>query len=114
MFCYKYNDKLINFILIFVDNSTTSSSLQWAGVVTVKDNTDNVREEQDLILEEVEDDNSVLIEVYLHVYIITCTQCMRLSQYSVVNNKYNLLHVFLGLQRFLSILLFWVKCYIYM
>lgn len=87
--------KLINFILIFVDNSTTSSSLQWAGVVTVKDNADNVREEQDLILEEVEDDNSVLIEVYLQVYMITCTQCMRLSQYSVVNNKYNLLHVFL-------------------
>lgn len=56
--------------MIFVDDSTTSSSLQWAGVVTVKD---NVREEQDLILEEVEDDNSVLIEVYLQVYMITCT-----------------------------------------
>lgn len=71
-FCFKYNNKLVNFILIYVDNSTKSSSFQWAGVVTGKDNTDNVREEQDLIVEEVEDDNSVLIEVHLHVYMITC------------------------------------------
>ena len=43
--------------MIFVDTSTISSSFQWAGVVTGKDNTDNVREEQDLVVEEIEDDN---------------------------------------------------------
>ena len=70
VFYFKYDNKLINFILIFVDHSTISSSFQWAGVVTGKDNTDNVREEQDLIIEEVEDDNSVLIEVHscIHDY----------------------------------------------